>query len=618
MSDIEKSPLLIYDGDCEACTIWVEHWARLTGETVDYQPYQLVAPEFPDFDTADFQYTILYVTPDGEIYRNAEAVFELLNDVPRRGWLQPFYYRLPGFRNVSEAFFRFLLNHPRFSRRATKFLWGNDVGPHMFILTRWLFLRLLGIVYLMAFGALSYQIIGLVGSNGILPAESYLERVAQSPGIEGLERYIFAPTLAWIDVSDAFLMYLCYAGMILSLLLILNILPAPVLVASWVCYLSLMTVGQTFLSFQWDSLLLEVGFLAIFLGPLPLRRFRLVDPPIVVVWLFRWLAFRLMFSSGMVKLNSNDPVWLDLSALEYHYWTQPIPTPLAWFVHQLPDWFHRVSTFGMFMIEMVVPFLFFLPRRPRLIGALLTILFQVLILLTGNYTFFNWLTIALCIMLLDDSYLRRFFPRWMVVLHVRRPRPSLLRRIPLAIFTLLIVFLSSLTFTSRLVGRYLPDDLPAPATRFVRYAYALRITNSYGLFANMTTTRPEILVEGSRDGETWETYEFYYKPGDITRSPPAVAPYHPRLDWQMWFAALGTYERNPWFVRFMEKLLEGSPEVLALIEHNPFPDEPPQFIRARMLDYTFSDAEAREVIGAWWVRRNEREYFPAVSLEAFE
>lgn len=611
-----QRPLLVYDGDWAFCAIWVEHWQRLVGDTVDFAPYQGVAPRFPHIPRDQFATGVHFILPDGTIHRDAEAVFVLLKDVPRRGWLLPLYRRLPGFAASSELCYRFIAAHRDFFYRLTKLLWGDDVGPHMYILTRWLFLRGLGVIYLLAFGALSVQILGLVGSNGILPVEDYLTRV--SINVPTAERFLLVPTMLWFNTGDAVLQGLCYGGMALSILLIVNLFPAPVLALLWGFYLSLATAGQTFLSFQWDALLLEVGFLAIFLGPLPFGRLRLVDPPVVVVWLFRWLLFRLMFSSGIIKLASGDPTWADLSALDYHYWTQPIPTPLAWYAAQLPLPLHRAATFTLFVIELALPFLFFLPRRPRLVAGFFTVLLQVLILLTGNYTFFNWLTILLCVWLLDDSLLRRFFPRGMIVHHVRRPRPSLLRRLPLALLALTVLFLSGTRFASTVLRTRIDNLYPEPLARLTTYGSQMHVANSYGLFANMTTTRPEILIEGSHDGDDWHEYTFYYKAGDIHRAPPWVAPYHPRLDWQLWFAAYGSYQRNPWFINFVRRLLEGSPEVLALLEHNPFPDEPPRFVRARVLDYRFSDPAAHDLIGAWWTRDNPREYLPPVSLESLE
>jgi lipase maturation factor 1 len=335
----------------------------------------------------------------------------------------------------------------------------------------------------------------------------------------------------------------------------------------------------------------------------------------IFIWLLRFLLFRLMFMSGVVKLASGDPTWSNLTALDFHYWTQPLPTPLAWFASQMPLWTKQLSTLIMFFIELVVPFTFFMPRRIRFIGAWLTIFLQLTIILTGNYTFFNWLTIALCILLFDDDALRRWFPG-----HFRdilQARASAIKRAAAVVLAALLVFLGGIQVARLLDQRINPRNLPTPLAELTRRTSAFHLSNGYGLFAVMTKTRPEIIVEGSNDGEEWLPYTFKFKVGDVYRAPPIVAPHQPRLDWQMWFAALGSYQNNPWFVSFVRHLLLGSPEVLALLESNPFPDNPPAFIRARLYQYRFSDSEARAADGAWWMREDAGIYLPAVSLDDF-
>ncbi|MEO8392676.1 MAG: lipase maturation factor family protein [Chloroflexota bacterium] len=482
-------------------------------------------------------------------------------------------------------------------------------------LTRWLFLRALGLVYLCAFGSLAVQITGLIGSQGILPAGNFLRSIANV--YSAPDRYTLLPTLAWINSGDGFLQFLCVGGALLALLLILDIATMPVLALLWVFYLSLVNIGQDFLAFQWDILLLEVGFLAIFLAPFHLlpRISRQRAPSQVVIWLFRWLLFRLMFSSGVVKLVSGDPNWRNLTALSYHYWTQPLPTPLAWVMAQLPASFMQFSTVFTFLVELGVPFLFFMPRRIRFVGGLLTIALQVFILLTGNYTFFNWLTIALCILLFDDEALRRFFPRRMRDLQERRA--SRVKRVIVVPLAALLLFVSGLQLISLLDPRVSSRDLPPALAQVYNRASGLYLTNGYGLFAVMTTTRPEIIIEGSRDGQMWLPCEFLYKAGDVNRLPAYVAPYQPRLDWQLWFAALGDYNSNPWFVSLVHRLLQGSPDVLALLAYNPFPDAPPTYIRAQLYQYRFTDAAQHSATGAWWTRELVGAYLPPLTLENF-
>lgn len=468
----------------------------------------------------------------------------------------------------------------------TKLLFGERTGPATCDAVEWLFLRSLAVIYLAAFVSVGAQVWGLIGSRGVLPAGSYLDAAWQALGARA---WMAVPTLFWIAHGDSVLMLSCIAGSAIAIVLMLGFFERACLALLYVLYLSLCSVGQDFLSFQWDMLLLEAGFLAIFLGSSRM-----------VVWLFRLLLFRLMFSSGAVKLLSGDPAWRSLRALQFHYFTQPIPTPLAWYFEQLPVWFHKYSTVGVFVIELAVPFLVFMPRRVRMFGAACLISLQVLILTTGNYAFFNWLSIALCLFLFDDAAL----PGW---LPLRRERVTP-RRVAIAV-AVVVIGLGVLQMLATL-GR----TLPGVGVAVVGLAAPFGIVNSYGLFAVMTTTRDEIAVQGSNDGVSWMDYEFKYKAGPLNRRPPWVAPHQPRLDWQMWFAALGAYQNNPWFVNFVVRLLEGSPEVLHLLEKNPFPNTPPRYVRAITSSYRFTDWNERRATGNWWKAEPGGEYLRAISL----
>ncbi len=534
------------------------------------------------------------------------------------------------------------------SSALARLAWGAQREPTTYALVGWLFLRSLGCIYLIAFVSFGVQIVGLIGSNGILPAADFLQAVRERLGPNGYWR---VPTLFWLNADDAALQLVCLAGAALSLLLIIGFARRAVLTLLFIAYLSLVSAGQVFMSFQWDILLLEAGFLAIFLGM----------PSTVVIWLFRWLVFRLIFLSGAVKLLSGDPTWRALTALDYHFETQPLPNVIAWHMHQWPEWFHRLSVAAVFLIEGAVPFLIFAPRRLRLFAFASFVFLQTLIFLSGNYTFFNLLTVALCLFLLDDAALRRVLPRRMaerIDLSRKRPERSAAEskderspsttlrvnsaeskderspsttlrvnsaesnasravrgRIPqfgrwvVAALAGGIVFVSGFQLAGILFG-----DVPELASDVLRWIAPFRIVNTYGLFAVMTTSRPEIVVEGSNDGATWLEYEFQYKPGDVRRPPLWVAPHQPRLDWQMWFAALGDYTANPWFANFMVRLLQGSPAVLALLDKNPFPGAPPRYVRAMLYDYRFSDWAAPSAGGSWWQRELKGLYFPAITL----
>ncbi len=394
----------------------------------------------------------------------------------------------------------------------------------------------------------------------------------------------------------------------------MGVLPVPALVVCWVFYLSLCGAGQDFLEFQWDMLLLETGFLAIFLAPV--ARWRLptrLEAPSTARWLLLWLLFRLMFSSGFVKLASGDPNWKNLTALTYHYWTQPLPPWTAWFMAQDPIWFLKASCLVMFAVELGAPFLIVAPRRLRLFGAAAMAGLQAVIAATGNYAFFNLLTIALCVLLVDDSV----FPRRARERAASGPNPARGRwpRWALLPVGALVLLLSVVHFAGTL---RLTVPWPGAVISVARAALPFRSVNNYGLFMVMTTSRPEIILEGSDDGAAWKPYEFRWKPGDVTRRPRFVAPHQPRLDWQMWFAALGTYDEQPWFVPFCARLLEGAPSVTRLLAKNPFPNAPPRYLRATVYEYRFTSRAERRATGAWWKREQKGLYLPVLSRELLE
>jgi len=439
--------------------------------------------------------------------------------------------------------------------------------------------RLIGFIYFIAFTSWGVQATGLIGSHGILPAAQFLQAAHEQYGNSA---YWFAPSLFWLSPGDAALTAGWVAGALFALIAIF----APwkwamrlALVACLILWVSLCSVGQDFLSFQWDVLLSEAGFLAIFADDTPVR-----------IWLFRWLAFRLTFYSGVVKLTSGDPNWRNLTAMRYHYETQPLPTPLAWYMAQLPLWFQKGSTAFTFVAELAAPFSFFGPRKARHIGAWIVLALQALIIATGNYTYFNLLAIIITLFLFIEPG--------------KQPRTRGHRAVSAMLAGFIAMVSACLTFQLFSVA--------SPGMQVIlRWTEPLRIVNTYGLFAVMTTERQEITVEGSNDGDTWLAYEFPYKPGDLRRAPPLVAPHQPRLDWQMWFAALSNYRQNRWFVGFMLRVLQGEPAVLRLLSYNPFPKAPPKFIRARLYLYHFTHFGQ----AGWWTREDRGEYFPAVGLK---
>lgn len=478
--------------------------------------------------------------------------------------------------------------------------------PNRFSFSAWLFLRVLAVVYAIALVSFAVQWSGLIGPNGLLPAGEFLSAVAQQ---QGHPAWLDLPTLCWWVGADRAIPVLCGIGLILAALLFAGLAPAPSLVGLWVIYLSLCGVGQVFYGYQWDALLLEATLMSVWLAPWSLRPgWRAFEPPRLGRWLILWLLCRLMLMSGAVKLLSGDATWRDGTALLFHYETQPLPTPLAWYAHQLPAWFHRVSCLVMFVVELVGPLALLGPRAIRHSTALAMIVLMGVIALTGNYTYFNLLTAALCLLALDDAW-------WQRVLRRAPAEPEDAIRAapvwPLRAFAVTAVILTVLGSLPRL-------GVPPPPWPFARRvqeaAYPFRSFNGYGLFAVMTHPRPELLIEGSDDGRDWKAYELPAKPGTLTRPPPWVAPYQPRLDWQLWFAALESPDQNIWVLHLCVHLLRGTPEVLGLFAHNPFPGRPPRFVRVVRQDYHFTDADLKDRTGAWWRRSPADLYVEPLSL----
>ncbi|MFL6538828.1 MAG: lipase maturation factor family protein, partial [Chthoniobacterales bacterium] len=494
-----------------------------------------------------------------------------------------------------------------------------DVRRPSYTAARDWFLRALGVIYFVGFVSLWLQIDGLIGHQGILPIGEWLPAAHQQLGSSA---FFALPTLCWFNSSDAFLHFLCGSGAVLSLLLIVGVVPIATLVLLFVCYLSLTIAGQTFLSFQWDILLLETGFLALFIAPARWwsRRDRR-EPPQIGLFLLKLLLFKLMLMSGVVKLTSGDDCWWNLTALDYHYWTQPLPTVFAWFADHSPEWLKKFSVAFCLFVEIVVPFFIWAPRRLRVAAAALIIALQITIALTGNYCFFNLLAAALCLLLIDDTYFRR--PVAAVAGRGSLSSSSAAasdRGYRIQRYAAIAVLIVTLPINATLLySAFRPEaEWPRPIEAAYSYIERFRIVNGYGLFRVMTKTRPEIIVEGSNDGADWKPYRFRWKPGDLNHAPTWVAPHQPRLDWQMWFAALGTYRQNEWFVLFAERLLTNSKPVVGLLADDPFPDQPPRYVRATSYEYQFTTAEERRQTGNWWKRGEARRYLPSVSLDDFK
>ena len=491
-------------------------------------------------------------------------------------------------------------------------LFSSEQGAADRLIPRWIVLRALGLIYCSAFISLLFQIRGLIGPAGILPADKYLEAVARSFG--PWVRVWFAPTLLWLGSGSHMVMGLCWAGLAASLLLTINLWPRAMLFVCFVCFLSFVSAAQDFSGYQSDGMLLEAGFVALFFAPPGWRPgLGYNHPPSrASLFLLQWEWFRIYFESGLVKLLSGDTEWRHLTAMDEYYQNGPLPTWVGWYIQHLPHWFHWATAFATLALELVIVWMLFLPRRWRVICFLIVTPWELGVIFTANYTFLNYLVLALGFLLLDD----RFFSRWVPVApppaQVQPPRRVLTAFgiAGSAVLLTLVGYVTTVELISMVFGR-----LPLPMQP-VTMLEPFRIANQYGLFAVMTRGRYEIEFQGSRDGQTWTAYPFRFKPQALDRAPGIYAPYQPRFEWNLWFASLGAWQRNPLVPRTEERLLTNDPDVLALFAANPFPAEPPRQVRAVLWQYWFTSMKQKRTTGDWWTRRFLGIYAPVLERDA--
>ena len=462
------------------------------------------------------------------------------------------------------------------------------IAPDHFRISR-LFLKLLTLIYFAAFYSLGGQMAGLVGPDGILPFQEVLDSAFQRHG--GVS-WLMIPSLFWLNSDAITLTATAYIGCLFALLLLFGKLERLSLILLFILYLSLHHAGQFFLNFQWDYLLLETGFLAIFI---------VNGPPRIIIILFHLLLFRLRFLSGMSKVISGDPSWSGLTALNHYFETQPLPHVGAWYAHQLPDWLLQAGTAFTLFVELLVPFFIFLPRPFRLFAAAVTILIQLLIIATSNHNFINLLTILLCLFLLDDRLIQGIKARFLNIDIIDAQSTLRVNRSKVVILSLvfIIIFSTSIVSAFKMVVQ---KPLPSPWDQVLVQVQYFGIGNAYHVFPTMQTERQELEIQGSVDGKEWKSYQFSYKPMALDQTPPFIVPHQPRLDWMIWFVPAQNMEMNYWFNKFMMQLWRNEKAVTELLSHNPFKDEAPKYLRVLVYRYQFTTFEERSQNGNWWKR----------------
>lgn len=510
---------------------------------------------------------------------------------------------------------------------SLRWLFDERYGSSRHLIPRWLFLRALGVIYFSAFYSLAFQIRGLIGPDGILPAGNYLQAVAQQLGQWG--RLWYAPTVFWWSSGTTALNGLCWAGMLASVLLILNIWPRGMLVICFVGFLSFVAAAQDFSGYQSDGMLLEAGFISLFLAPAGLRPGLARGQPVrrAALFLILWEWFRIYFESGAVKLLSHDPEWRHFTAMDEYYQNGPLPTWVGWYIQHLPHWFHAATVYATLALELGLVWMLFLPRRWRIVCFFIVTPWQIGVILTANYTFLNYLVLAMGVLLLDDDFIENVFPAsWknrLPFLHSKSEPPPdtaavnsiFVQRWKSAALVVSSIVLGWIGYgtTAQLIWMFWNAPLPTfPVTMLEPF----RIANRYGLFAVMTRGRYEIEFQGSNDGQTWTPYGFRYKPQELNQPPGIYAPYQPRFDWNLWFASLGMWRDYPIVPDTEVRLLANDADVLKLFAKNPFPGKPPAQVRAVLWQYWFTTMQEKRTTGLWWRRQMLGLYAPTLALMA--
>jgi hypothetical protein len=496
------------------------------------------------------------------------------------------------------------INLAGFFKSIPNYVWSNAKSTKGYWLTRFVFLRLLGLIYLVAFLSLAFQALPLIGEDGLLPAQLYLDKVG-SNFESSVDAFIQLPTIFIFGISDNWILILSWIGVILSLVLLTGYANVISLFLLWFLYMSFVHIGQLWYSFGWEIQLLETGFLAMFIVPLwDARPFPRTAPPVPVIWLLRWLTFRIHLGAGLIKIRG-DECWRDLTCLYHHYESQPIPNPLSPYFHFLPKMIHKIGVLWNHFIELIVPFFIFWPRRGRHIAGILLLSFHLILILSGNLSFLNWLTIVAIIGCFDDTLLRKIMPKFITKkadMAAETAKFSRKQFFASLLLVFVVVFLSVPVI----------NNLFFSSSQVMNTSYnRLHLVNTYGAFGSVGEQRYELIISGSDDGVDWKEYDFKAKPGPLDENLAIIAPYHLRIDWLIWFAAMSTPNHYPWTINFVWKLLHNDPVTLSLIEYNPFPDKSPKYIKVDRYIYRFEKPGSENK----WTREFNDNWLPPLSAD---
>ena len=565
-----KHAIMVWDGDCQFCMLCAERFQSLSSDNIEFIPYQDLPSRYPQAPDLDYNNSVVFFT-NNNTYTGAAAVFGYYSKIGKKlpMWL---YRRFKIFARISESLYRIIANHRSVFRHIGQFFFGANFLSDTYQISGWIYGRLLGLVGVIAFLSFWVQSDMLISSNGIIPFQDDLKQVEGFITTTGtdISRWFARPTILWFFKTDLWLNMVLFLGIFSSILLLIGVVPHISIAVSWICYLSVASVSEPFLNFQWDALLLETYLLSIFFVPWKIidDRKNIQNPFALGRWLLWLLLMKLMFESGLVKFTffgaDGSNTWRDLTALNYHYWTQPIPSWLSWYIDQLPEVIDKISLGLTYLCELIIPFMIFFPRRLRRFASISLIIFQALIIISGNYGFFNLLTIVICITLIDDQFFGDYFNKWLTKASEKKQDINWLERgkrfstsIILICFIFTMIFFINRDLKGNKVNQNF-NNISSIGRNLIQVAQVTRSMNAYGLFRVMTETRPEIYIETLSSDSVWRPVVFNYKPMEPDRRPKFFFPHMPRIEWQLWFEAL-YFERltsDPFALSAYQRFLE--------------------------------------------------------------